>query len=267
MMGIRPITRCRRGHMSHKTLRNVALLAAGLGLGIAGANYAARESRRISSGARPDGSRPALRFARNAPLVADFSSIALDGRLLTSADWRGKVTIVNFWATWCPPCRTEIPEFIALQEKYRHSLQIIGVSLDEGSPDVVRAFATEHGINYPIVMMTDDFRRGFPGVFALPTSFVLDPRGRIVQRHVGLISISVYEQEVRALAGLDADAVIEEVDNAGPTVLGNAAQATEIPGLEMSKLTPDARRTALERLNADHCTCGCGLTLAELSNQ
>ena len=200
---------------------------------------------------------------KNAPVVPTLTLSDLDGRALSTDEWRGKVTIVNFWATWCPPCRAEIPDFVNLQEKYSDSLRIIGVSLDEGPEEDVRRFMAEHGVNYPVVMITDGLGASFPGVFALPTSFVLDRDGRIVKRHVGLINVAIYEQEVRALAGLDPDAVIEEVDDHGRVLLGNAAQATDIPGLDLSKLTSGARQEALERLNADHCTCGCGLTLAQ----
>jgi hypothetical protein len=136
------------------------------------------------------------------------------------------------------------------------------VSLDEAPHDFVRAFAREHGVNYPIVMITDELQRAFPGVFALPTSFVLDREGRVVKRHVGLVSIDIYEREVRALAGLDPGAVIEEVDERGATKLAGSALATEIPGLDLSILSPDRRRAALERLNAEQCTCGCGFTVA-----
>ena len=207
--------------------------------------------------------RATVRFVKNPQPVTPFTVQDLDGRLISSRTWRGKVTIVNFWATWCPPCRAEIPDLIALQTKFGDRLQIIGVSLDETSPDAVRQFARQQGMNYPVVMVTDDLRRTFPGVFALPTSFVIDLKGRTVQKHVGLISPAVYEQETRVLSGLDEDVTVEEVDDTGQVLLANAALATEIPGLALDGLTPAHKHIVLARLNAESCTCGCGLTLAQ----
>ena len=88
----------------------------------------------------------------------------LDGRSITSASLRGKVALINFWATWCGPCRAEIPDLVALQDKYRDQLQVIGISEDEAGPDIVRRFAASHNVNYPIVMLTPELEHVFPGV-------------------------------------------------------------------------------------------------------
>ena len=202
-------------------------------------------------------------------LVADPSPLPalsmqdLDGRTITTADLYGKVTRVNFWATWCGPCRVEIPALIKLQARYPDHLQIIGVSADEGPVQVVEDFATAYGINYPIVMSTPELNRAFPGVMALPTSFIIDPEGRVVQTHIGLINPGVLEQETRFLAALDLDITVDIVDENQHGLLVNAAQATEIPGLDLTTLTPEQRTTALQRLNQEGCTCGCKLTLAQ----
>ena len=200
--------------------------------------------------------------AEPSPLPA-LSMEDLDGRIFTFDDLRGKVVLVNFWATWCGPCRAEIPDLIKLQARYADHLQIIGVSADEGPIQGVEAFATEFGINYSIVMGTPELSRAFPGVMALPTTFMVDPEGRVVQTHVGLINAGVLEQEIRFLAALDPDITVDVVDEDPHGRLVNAAQATEIPGLDLTTLTPEQRVVALQRLNADGCTCGCGLTLAQ----
>ncbi len=187
----------------------------------------------------------------------------LDGRIITTDDLRGKVTLVNFWATWCAPCRAEIPDLIKLQARYPDHLQIIGVSADEGPVQVVEDFATEYGINYPIVMATPELNRAFPGVMALPTSFIVDPEGRVVQTHIGLINPGVLEQETRFLADLDPTITVDIVEENQHGLLVNAAQATQIPGLDLTTLTPEQRTTALQRLNEEECTCGCKLTLAQ----
>jgi thiol-disulfide isomerase/thioredoxin len=211
----------------------------------------------------PTGGKVTLRFFKDPTATPAFTLTDLEGRSISSNDWRGKVTIVNFWATWCPPCRAEIPDLVALQKKYGDRLQIIGVSQDEGPVEPVKRFAAEQHMNYPIVMMTPDLERQFPGIHALPTSFVLDREARVVQRHVGMLNRVVTEQETRALAGLPVNASIELVERGQPARLENAAQATEIPGVDLARLSPAKRTAALQKLNTEPCTCGCDNTLAK----
>jgi thiol-disulfide isomerase/thioredoxin len=176
---------------------------------------------------------------------------------------RGKVVIINFWATWCPPCREEIPDLIALQNKYKDKLQIIGVSQDSGSLDEVRRFATANGMNYPIVMSSPEIEKLFPGIYALPTSFVVDRDGRIAQKHIGLLNASLTEMETQALAGIAPEIEIVYAEDEDKVRLANAAQANKIPGIDLSKLSAERRAEALQALNTEHCSCGCGLTLAQ----
>ena len=204
-----------------------------------------------------------IQFVRDPAQVDDLIMEDLNGGTLSMADLRGKVTLVNYWATWCGPCRHEIPQLVALQDRYGDQLQVIGVSTDEGDLANVRAFAEEFQMNYPVVMATAEINRQFPGVFALPTSFVVDTEGRIVQTHVGLINPAVLEQETRYLAELPTDVTVELIESTQQTRLADAAHATEIPGLDLSQLTADQKGAALQRLNADGCTCGCQLTLAQ----
>ena len=128
---------------------------------------------------------------------------------------------------------------------------------------MVQTFADQYEVNYPIVMSTPEIKRAFPGVVALPTSFVVDPDGQIVQTHVGLISPVVLEQETRYLTSLSHNATVETVAANDQIRLANAAQATEIPGVDLSSLSPEQREEALSRLNSDGCPCGCSLTLAQ----
>ena len=204
-----------------------------------------------------------LQFVDTPAPVPDLVMETLDGRTIAMADQRGKAVLVNFWATWCGPCREEVPYLVQLAARYPDHLTVIGVSEDAGGADVVEAFSAQYGVNYPIVMSTPEIKRAFPGVFALPTSFIVDAAGRIVQTHVGLVSPVLLEQEARYLASLSTEATIEMVEPTRQIVLANAAQATEIPGVDLSALTPAQREAALRRLNRDGCPCGCQLTLAQ----
>jgi thiol-disulfide isomerase/thioredoxin len=209
------------------------------------------------------GERMTLRFFRSPATAPAFVVRDLDGREWSAAALRGKVVILNFWATWCPPCRAEIPDLVALQEKYRDHLVVIGVSEDESGPGVVRQFAAQHKINYPIVMMTAELEKMFPGVSALPTSFILDRDSRIVQKHVGMLTAKTTEYETRSLAGLPVNASIEEVDQTQGLKLDNNAQLMTIPGIDLAPLPAGKRAEALQKLNAASCTCGCDLTVAK----
>jgi thiol-disulfide isomerase/thioredoxin len=205
-----------------------------------------------------------VRLLREPIATTAFTATTLDGRSFSSADWRGKVVLVNFWATWCPPCRAEIPDLIVLQEKYRDQLVILGISEDEGSVDGVRRFVAEHKINYPIVMSTPELRKLFPPVMALPTTFVLDRDGNLAQKNVGMLNARETEAGTRLLAGLKVNAEVVKVEaNEKAVGLENAAQAKEIPGVDLTKLSGDQRTSVLMALNEEACKCGCGLTVAK----
>ncbi len=114
----------------------------------------------------------------------DFTVVDLNGQTITSAQYKGKVLFLNFWATWCPPCRAEIPDFVDVTTTHKaKGLEILGISLDTKDKSVVQAFVEQYKINYPVVLETkvqtgkllDDFQ---PGQF-IPTTFVIDKKGRI----------------------------------------------------------------------------------------
>jgi thiol-disulfide isomerase/thioredoxin len=215
-----------------------------------------------SADAEPGADKITLQFYRDPSPVGDVTMTDVEGRRISSADWKGKVVIVNFWATWCPPCRAEIPDLVKLQNKYRDKLQIIGISDDDDPPAVVKKWADERGMNYPIVMSTPELRKVFTGVTALPTSFIVDRESRVVIRHVGMLMAATTEAETRHLAGLPVNASIEEIEKDKPAKLANALQVTSIPGIDLSKLTKQQRVAAIEKLNEEPCTCGCNQTVA-----
>jgi len=203
-----------------------------------------------------------VQLLRDPVPVADFSVTDVSGRTFTSAGLKGKVVLVNFWATWCPPCRAEIPDLVKLQNKYRDHVLVLGISQDEGPIEDVHKFAAQHNINYPIAMSTPELEKVFRGVSALPTTFVIDREGRLAQRHVGMLNAGVTELETAVLAGLNTRAKVEYVADERTARLENAAQATSIPGVDLSAMTPANRTAAIKALNAEDCSCGCTLTLA-----
>ena len=207
---------------------------------------------------------PTIRFVRNPDPAPDFQLTSLDGKPVTLAGSKGKVVLVNFWATWCGPCRAEIPDLVELQKKYKDRLQILGLVVDDDDLGAIKQFAARYGINYPVALATNDIRIQYGGIPALPTSFVLDSEGRVVQKHEGLRNPVLYETEIRSLLGLPiGDVKVETFEDEGQIFLKNAERATELPGVDLSKLTPEQKTGALHKFNAESCTCGCGYTLAQ----
>jgi thiol-disulfide isomerase/thioredoxin len=204
-----------------------------------------------------------VRFASNPQPLPPFLVTDLDGNAVSTAAWKGKVVFINFWATWCPPCRAEIPVLIDLANRYKDRLQIVGVSVDDEDPQDVKKFAEHFGINYPIVMASPEIVAEYGGVPALPTLFVINTDGKVVQKHEGLYSPELYETEVRLLLGLPANAQVQTFEDQGQIFLKNAALATELPDVDFTGLTPEMKKVALKRLNSETCDCGCRLTLAQ----
>ena len=206
---------------------------------------------------------PVIRFVRDPDPAPEFKLKDLAGRDLNLEASRGKVILLNFWATWCGPCREEIPELIALQHRYKDRLQIIGLVVDDDDEKEIRNVIRSEGINYPVALADPDTRFAYGGIAALPTVFVISSEGRVVQKHVGLFNPALYETEIRALLGLPIDARVETFEDTGQIFLAHADRASELPGVDLSRLTPQQKQVALHKFNAEGCTCGCNFTLAQ----
>jgi thiol-disulfide isomerase/thioredoxin len=210
-----------------------------------------------------DSNAPVIRFVKDPEMAPPLDAKDLLGQPVNKDNWPGNVVLVNFWATWCPPCREEIPELLRLKKEFGDKLQIVGISEDDDPPQEVLRFVRHQGMNYPIVMATGKLVDSYGGVPALPTSFLIDTQGRVVTKHSGLYPIEMYEQEVRALLGMPIEARVETFVDNGQLFLKNAANATELPGVSFKGLTAEQKKAALHRLNAESCTCGCKLTLSQ----
>src|SRR5215467_13585421 len=204
-----------------------------------------------------------IRFVKNPDEAPGFALKDLAGKPVSLEEAKGKVVLLNFWATWCGPCRAEIPDLVDLQKRYADKLEIIALATQEDDSDQVRRFVEHSGINYRVAMASDDVVREYGGVAALPTSFVIDAGGRVVQKHVGLNDPTLYERELRAMLGMPVDARIEYFEDNGEVFLKNAERATELPGIDFSRLSVQQKAVALREMNGKWCDCGCGLTLAQ----
>jgi len=130
-----------------------------------------------------------------------FSFKNADGKKVSLSEFKGKVVILDFWATWCVPCKKEIPDFIRLQEKYgSRGLQIVGISVDDSMAQA-KKYATEMKMNYPILLAEgkEDILRAYDPITSIPVSVIIDRQGRIAARHVGIATLDVFEKEILPL--------------------------------------------------------------------
>lgn len=129
----------------------------------------------------------------------ELSLTDLGGKELELSSYRGKVVILDFWATWCEPCQAEIPRFVVLQNKYRdQGLQIIGISLDD-EPKPVRSFYQQFKMNYPVAVGNANVAERYGGILGLPVNFIIDRDGRIYAKHAGKVDPSLIENEIESL--------------------------------------------------------------------
>ncbi len=135
------------------------------------------------------------------PANMDFVLKDMDGKDLNLADLKGKVVLLNFWATWCGPCKYEIPMFVELQEQYRDKgVVFLGLSVDD-PPEKLRPFAEQYKINYPILVGNgrDDVQDAFGPVWGIPVTFMISRDGKICKRHMGLASKDQFAKEIESL--------------------------------------------------------------------
>ncbi|HUQ86434.1 MAG TPA: TlpA disulfide reductase family protein [Vicinamibacterales bacterium] len=150
----------------------------------------------------PGESEGAACMAEPKPANWDFKLKDIEGKevALSSFKDQGKVVLLNFWATWCGPCKAEIPGFIELQEKYRDKLTIIGYSVDD-TAELAKKYATEYKMNYPILLGEgrEDVQDAYGPIWGIPASFIISKDGKVCRKHMGIAPKAVFEKELIAL--------------------------------------------------------------------
>jgi peroxiredoxin len=165
-------------------MRRVAVVIAAVGLAVAiyyGTHARHRDTRSSTS------------------LAPALTLVDLGGNKIDTSSYAGKVVLINFWAAWCTPCAEEIPQFIALQDKYRaQGLQVIGISMEDRD-SALRDFYRKYKMNYPVVSGNEKIAEAYGGILGLPTSFLIGRDGRIRAKYPGLADFTKLEQEIIAL--------------------------------------------------------------------
>ncbi len=142
--------------------------------------------------------RPNSASALQGKPAPDFSLASLDGKTVKLSDFRGKAVLLNFWATWCEPCKIEMPWFVELQKQYGpQGLQVLGVAMDDTDPKDINEFAHKMGVNYPIAVGKEAVGDQYGGIPYLPSTFYIDRDGRVVDRVYGLVSRSEIEDDIK----------------------------------------------------------------------
>ncbi|MGH2568683.1 MAG: TlpA disulfide reductase family protein [Bacteroidota bacterium] len=130
----------------------------------------------------------------------NFSLKTSDGTTIELAKLKGKVVLVNFWATWCGPCRKEMPDFVEAYKQYKSKgLEIVGVSLDEDGWEVVDPFLKKYGINFPVVIGDGKLAQAYGGIEFIPTSFLVDREGFVVDKHIGMLQKELLDKKLQPL--------------------------------------------------------------------
>jgi thiol-disulfide isomerase/thioredoxin len=204
------------------------------------------------------------------PAAPAFSLTDITGQPLKLADFRGKVVVLDFWATWCGPCRIEIPGFIEMQKRYgTQGFSMIGISMDD-SPEPVVDFYKELQMNYPVAVGNGRMGELYGGIPGLPTTFLIGRDGRIYAKHVGATDPAVFETEIKELLTGSPESEVKTFHQAGQMFeedkveLGDPAVIdSEVPGVDLTKLTAEQKVAFKKKLENQNCTCGCKRNLLD----
>jgi thiol-disulfide isomerase/thioredoxin len=183
------------------TTRWIVAIAAALGVGVLTVSSMMGPSKPVALDASDSTDRGTPVCNAESQANLDFTVKDMNGANVRLADYKGKVILVNFWATWCPPCKAEIPGFIALQDQYRdQGLVILGISGDD-DPETLRAFASEWKINYPMIVGRDEHELldAYGPIYGYPISVLVGRDGAVCGKHIGPATKEQFEREIKAL--------------------------------------------------------------------
>lgn len=184
--------------MPFSNLRLVAGAVLSAVLFLAGCGSSASEASKV---------RADVKAGKDRRAAPDFELKDADGKTVRLSDYKGKVVLLNFWATWCGPCKIEIPWFADFEQRYKdRGFAVLGVSMDEDGWEVVKPYIEKSRINYRTLLGNDAVATQYGGVDSLPTTFLIDADGKIAATHIGLVSKSDYENEIVQLLDKRADA-------------------------------------------------------------
>jgi len=196
------------------------------------------------------------------PVAPVFSLTTLDGKKFNLADYKGKVVLLDFWATWCGPCRIEIPGFVEMQDRYASAgFSVVGIDMDD-DPAAVPEFARQFRMNYPVAVGDARVSELYGGVYGLPTAFLIGRDGRVYAKLQGAFPVGVFDREVRALLAVKETEVPtgfdQKIDLGDPDAVNS-----EVPGINLTKLTAEQKDAYKKQLEKGFCTCGCNRNLLD----
>ncbi|MGH9445201.1 MAG: TlpA disulfide reductase family protein [Terriglobia bacterium] len=205
----------------------------------------------------------------NDPAAPAFSLTDIFGQKLSLDQYRGKVVLLDFWATWCGPCRSEIPGFVQLQNTYaRQGFRIIGISEDDGGVKPVIDFYKQFRLNYPVAI-DNDGKVGelYGGIIGLPTTFLIGRDGHIYEKVPGAVGAEFFEPGIQTLLAASPQT---EVKNFEAPAESEAAQVetpaevnSPVTGIDVTKLSKSALAKYENQLSKEKCQCGCGMSVLQ----
>jgi thiol-disulfide isomerase/thioredoxin len=209
---------------------------------------------------------PPIYATENHPPAPAIYVADISGHRFDLSSYRGKVVVLNFWVTWCEPCRAEIPELIELHNRFRdRGLAIIGIALEDDLASVQNA-SKQLNVNYPVALGDKRMSAVFGGV-GFPTTFVIGRDGRIYSKHMGATNLKVLQDEVEQLLAGNEVTELANFRTAGksePVVLPTPEELnSDVPGVDVSQLNPMQLADFKVLLEKEQCNCGCHRALLQ----